>query len=127
MIDVSTFKAALLKKQDELDQEISALQADGREGRTAEVEDPIDVVTSNEAQTAAFQIGSELSDIRAAVEDALRRIADGSYGVCIDCGRDIGEARLKAVPWTPYCIEDQEKHDRERQAAAEDDQLQSAS
>lgn len=127
MIDVSTYKAALLKKQDELDLEISALQADGREGRTAEVEDPIDVVTSNEAEAAAFQIGSGLSDIRAAVEDALRRIAEGSYGVCIDCGREIGEARLHAVPWTPYCIDDQEEHDRERQSASEGDLLQSAS
>jgi RNA polymerase-binding transcription factor DksA len=34
---------------------------------------------------------------------ALARIADGSYGLCSRCGDEIGEARLKAIPWTPYC------------------------
>jgi DnaK suppressor protein len=41
-----------------------------------------------------------LSDIVA----ALRRIADGSYGFCEDCGDWIGDARLEAVPATTTCI-----------------------
>jgi RNA polymerase-binding transcription factor DksA len=34
------------------------------------------------------------------VRAALQRIQDGTYGVCIDCGRRIEPARLEAVPWT---------------------------
>ena len=34
---------------------------------------------------------------------ALARIADGTYGTCSRCGDEIAEARLKAIPWTPYC------------------------
>ena len=46
------------------------------------------------------------------VQDALKRIEDGSYGICIDCGKPIEPARLAAVPWTPYCLTDQERHDK---------------
>jgi DnaK suppressor protein len=39
-----------------------------------------------------------------AIESALSRIDDGSYGVCSMCGENISVARLKAVPWTSLCI-----------------------
>jgi DnaK suppressor protein len=39
-----------------------------------------------------------------AIEAALSRIQEGSYGVCTMCGEDISVARLKAVPWTSVCI-----------------------
>ncbi|HEY7666573.1 MAG TPA: TraR/DksA C4-type zinc finger protein [Actinomycetota bacterium] len=39
-----------------------------------------------------------------AVEAALRRIDDGTYGVCVRCGAQIPAERLEAVPWTPYCV-----------------------
>lgn len=40
------------------------------------------------------------------IDDALRRIDDGSYGACEACGRPIGEERLLAVPWARLCIDD---------------------
>jgi len=49
----------------------------------------------------------------AQVRDALQRIAKGSFGRCVDCGRAIEDHRLDSVPWTPYCLEDQNRHDRE--------------
>src|SRR5439155_26403952 len=33
------------------------------------------------------------------VEDALKRIEDGTYGKCVNCGRPIPEKRLEAIPW----------------------------
>jgi RNA polymerase-binding transcription factor DksA len=42
----------------------------------------------------------ELQDI----DVALARIADGSYGACIDCGGEIGRARLKADPTLKRCL-----------------------
>ena len=37
------------------------------------------------------------------IEAALARIRDGSYGICIDCGGEIGRARLKADPRAKRC------------------------
>lgn len=42
--------------------------------------------------------------ILADVQGALERIEDGTYGVCDECGAKIAEARLEALPYTPYCI-----------------------
>ena len=42
----------------------------------------------------------ELQDIEA----ALARIGDGSYGICIECGEEIGRARLKADPTAKRCL-----------------------
>lgn len=46
------------------------------------------------------------------IEDALARIADGSYGACIDCGADIGFDRLHAYPTAPRCIRCQGQHEK---------------
>ena len=39
-----------------------------------------------------------------AVDQALARVADGSYGLCLRCGGDIGEGRLSARPAATLCI-----------------------
>ena len=44
-----------------------------------------------------------------AIEEALVRLDEGSYGVCRDCGGNIAPARLNAIPWTRVCIECKEK------------------
>jgi RNA polymerase-binding protein DksA len=49
----------------------------------------------------------ELQDIEA----ALARIGDGSYGTCIDCGGEIGRARLSAYPTAKRCLPCQEKNE----------------
>jgi RNA polymerase-binding protein DksA len=41
-------------------------------------------------------------------EAALKKIEDGTYGTCERCGKPITAARLEAIPYTPYCIEDAE-------------------
>ncbi|NNG40064.1 TraR/DksA family transcriptional regulator [Flexivirga sp. ID2601S] len=42
---------------------------------------------------------------RVAVDAALARLADGSYGVCERCGAPIGDGRLEARPTTTFCID----------------------
>jgi DnaK suppressor protein len=117
-MNVEYYKERLLARERELIEEAARFDAEGRESRTAEVEDPIDVVTSTVSKAGNFGIGDLASRTLLQVRAALQRIRDGTYGTCVDCGRPIGSARLDAVPWTPYCREDQEKHDRA--AAAED-------
>jgi DnaK suppressor protein len=47
------------------------------------------------------------------VEAGLRRIDDGTYGRCEDCGQDIGAPRLDALPYTPLCIRCEERAEAE--------------
>jgi RNA polymerase-binding protein DksA len=48
----------------------------------------------------------------AQIEHALTKIEDGTYGICEQCGREIGEERLRARPWALLCIDDQRLVDR---------------
>jgi DnaK suppressor protein len=47
------------------------------------------------------------------IEAALQRIKNGEYGVCIECGDDVGFSRLQAYPTAKRCIVCQEKRERE--------------
>ena len=44
-----------------------------------------------------------------AIDDALKRVADGSFGLCVDCGVSIPTARLHANPTSLRCVACQEK------------------
>jgi DnaK suppressor protein len=107
------FKERLLAREQELNADIARFENEAREARSAEVEDPIDQVTSSEIKAANFQEATLAAQVLAQVRAALQRIDDGTYGICIDCDQPIEPARLEAVPWAPYCRTDQEKHDKE--------------
>ena len=114
LMDLEHFRKVLLAKEKELTDEISRLADDARTTRAAEVEDPMDEVTTDQEEATALEETSNLSATLAQVRSALQRIDRGEYGRCVDCGREIKLARLEAVPWTPYCIDDQQKHDKRK-------------
>jgi DnaK suppressor protein len=43
------------------------------------------------------------------VEDALKRVEEGTYGQCSECGRSIESRRISAVPWAHLCVKCQEQ------------------
>jgi DnaK suppressor protein len=104
--------AVLLKKQSELRADLARLKGEAREVAAAEVRDNTDEAVADQDTGEALQEVTLESKTLEQVEDALQRVADGTYGKCVTCGRPIPPARLEAIPWTPYCIDDQEKLDQ---------------
>ena len=51
------------------------------------------------------------------IQEALRRLDDGEYGVCEECGENIGIERLKARPVTTLCIECKSSQEMEERKA----------
>jgi RNA polymerase-binding transcription factor DksA len=45
------------------------------------------------------------------VELAQQRLAEGKYGICIDCGKEIPRGRLEAIPESVRCVEDQARYE----------------
>src|SRR5215472_18982708 len=45
------------------------------------------------------------SKLLRAIEEAIHRIDQGTYGICMECENEIAPARLEAVPWTRVCID----------------------
>ena len=57
------------------------------------------------------------------VKAALRRIHDGSFGICIECDSAISPKRLAAVPWAPRCIRCQGAADQDGRERTDVDEL----
>ncbi|HVW86377.1 MAG TPA: TraR/DksA C4-type zinc finger protein [Bryobacteraceae bacterium] len=111
--DLRHYKELLLRKQQELLDEISRRQKDALESNPAEVDDPGDLSVADVGKDTAFEEGTAEWETLQQVRDALQRIDNDAYGKCIDCGREIPRERLEAVPWSPYCVTHQAKHDSE--------------
>jgi RNA polymerase-binding transcription factor len=45
------------------------------------------------------------SKLLRAIDEAIHRIDQGTYGICMECENEIAPARLEAVPWTRVCID----------------------
>jgi DnaK suppressor protein len=46
------------------------------------------------------------------IERSLKHIQVGTFGECINCGEEIPRKRLDAMPWTEYCLQCQDEHER---------------
>lgn len=83
-----------------------------KEGRQAVAEDTLDVADQavfSYQKELIFKQGTEGHSQLSLVRLALERLHEGTFGECMHCGGTIGEKRLDALPWTPYCINCQEK------------------
>ena len=108
-MDVQHYKDALIKKRVEIQgtHGIKPLQA-SMENNTRQG-DMADQASGNNEVHIQLKLKQTDAKILQAIEEALRRIDDGTFGVCRDCGEPIAEARLNAIPWTRVCITCKEK------------------
>ena len=71
-----------------------------------------EVATATFDRELDYTLEGNAEAVLGAIDDALRRIDDGSYGRCRICGREIAEERLEARPWTDLCIDDARRQER---------------
>lgn len=105
------FEALLRRERQETTADLDLLSGslgDVREARSdasADDEHDPDGPTLSAEWSTLSGVHGELVDRLAAIDRALGRIADGSYGVCLRRGEPIGRARLEARPAGPLCID----------------------
>jgi RNA polymerase-binding protein DksA len=113
----------LLGRRQRLKQEIETITSEGLSSEVFQA-DETDSVDQHPADDASelFEREKNLSvrqTLQASlqeVEAALRKVDEGTYGVCEDCGRPIAEKRLRALPEATHCIECQSRLERKAQA-----------
>jgi DnaK suppressor protein len=103
------FEEKLLQQQSDLQRAMISAVEQGRETSTDDTQDVADQAVASYQKELLFTQGTtghvQITLIRA----ALDRLAEGTFGECLHCGKTIGQKRLEALPWTPYCIDCQEK------------------
>jgi DnaK suppressor protein len=108
-MDLEHYKTLLLAKERELIAQRARLGTEEQEPGDGAAGDVGDDSVRDEQKDKLFAQDeadtSTLDDVRL----ALGRIADGSYGLCLEDDQPIEEARLEAIPWAKYCSRHQAK------------------
>ena len=74
--------------------------------------DEVDRAKSAEAQELFSRLSTQDREMLETIERALRRVNEGTFGICVVCQREIGAKRLEAVPWAMRCIDCQQRIER---------------
>ncbi|MGE0349382.1 TraR/DksA family transcriptional regulator [Hydrogenophaga sp.] len=115
-----TFQAQLVALRAEALAQLRARRG-GARSRVESAADALSEVSDDQASAdterdLAFALEERESAELVAIDAALQRIADGSYGLCVDCGVAIPTARLHASPTAMRCVACQDKLERARYA-----------
>ena len=70
--------------------------------------------TDAQEREKSFYFASKSGRFLYHIDEALRRIGDGTYGKCVSCSEDISTARLEAVPHARFCISCKEKEEQRK-------------
>lgn len=84
----------------------------GQESADDGTEDIVDRANNHYNRELMFSLSDTERQRLLQIEDALRRMEEGTYGRCGNCGGPINPLRLEAVPWTRFCIDCQELVER---------------
>jgi DnaK suppressor protein len=107
--DILHYKNLLLAKQRELSTGKSLI---GPIPAAGEIRgDPVDIAANEIGASMQIRLKQTDSKLLRAIEDALKRIRQETFGICEECGQPIGRSRLEAVPWTRRCRDCKERQD----------------
>ncbi len=109
---VEYFKKRLQTKQEELLRLVTNSEKDGREADEEATQDIADKAANSYTKEFLFHQSDENRRVMQLVIEALDRMKDGTYGLCMACQEEVQQKRLEAVPWARHCIECQEKQDQ---------------
>lgn len=96
------FKKLLLTELKRHAQHINDEQAQALEVASDEVNESSDLALRDVIQEMALKLSDHESKIVADIDQALMRMEEGAYGMCVRCGHEIDERRLEAMPTARY-------------------------
>jgi len=117
---LESFKKQLLKMREDILSDIKGMSSvNSAEEQQTNTENAghsmhmADVATDLYDREFNLGLASNDRELLKKIEDALKRIDDGTYGVCLKTKKNIPLARLKAIPYAEYTIQAQEEIEKE--------------
>ena len=117
---MKTIKDMLAKMREELVQEIGRRSKATTEAGVQDIGDILDSVSEERTRELDMILTDREKRKLHQIDDAIDRIEEGTYGQCEECGVKVPKARLKVLPFAKFCVECQEKMEREERYTREE-------
>jgi len=120
--ELERFEKMLLERRDEILREMGLTKARSMDNTTKDATGDhssysfhmADLATDAMEREKAFMLNSKNGRFLYHLDEALRRIKDGTFGKCVSCDRNISIERLRALPHARYCIACKEREEQEK-------------
>ena len=109
---LKAFKEKLVLKKSEILEAYNKNKTYGKEADEEGSQDIADKASNSYTKEFLFSLSNNERDMLQLVDEALIRIDDRRYGVCVVCDDELDRKRLEAVPWAKRCISCQEKQEQ---------------
>lgn len=118
--ELSDFRKFILKRKDEILDSINHISEETLKKSQKDASGDIsgysyhmaDVATDTYDREFSLGLASNDRELLYELDDAMKRIDEGIFGVCEDCKSVISKTRLKVIPYARFCIKCQEKNEK---------------
>ncbi|MCX5703034.1 MAG: TraR/DksA family transcriptional regulator [Candidatus Omnitrophica bacterium] len=118
--DLAGFKKLILKRKEEILDDIKHISEDTLKKSQKEASGDIsgytyhmaDVATDTYDREFSLGLASNERDLVYELDDALKKIEEGTFGICEECKTLVTKTRLKAVPYARLCVKCQERKEK---------------
>ena len=120
--EAAEFKKLLLKKRTEIVKEIHEITKENMKSLKEASGDlsgysyhMADMASDSYDRDLSLNIATSEQKVIYEIDEALKLIDEGKYGICVSCSKKIPMKRLKALPYAKYCIQCQSKEEKAKQ------------
>ena len=106
--ELEKYRRLLEEKKTELSAELAKARNAEEETNEESTQDIADKAVSSYTREFLYSLTDGERTVLLRIDEALNRIDDGVYGFCLNCGTQMSDKRLAAVPWAPHCVDCQE-------------------
>jgi len=118
--ELKDFKKIILKRKEEALSDLKHISEDTLKKSQKEASGDIsgytfhmaDVATDTYDREFSLGLASNERELLYSLEEALKKIEEGSFGICEECANSIAKTRLKALPYARLCVKCQEKKEK---------------
>lgn len=107
------YRKSLLEKKEKIVRKISQFYNESKEIEMDIAKDLVDKAESSYTKEFLLSLSDAERSQLFLIDEALERLETPEFSICQMCHKPIGKKRLAALPWTPYCIDCQQKKEEE--------------
>ena len=109
---LKVYRDMLLDMREGLVGQVMEAEQYSRERDSEATQDPADMAANAYTKELLFSMSANDRQLLELIDEALERIEEGEFGLCVHCGEPMQEKRLEAVPWARHCLRCQDLQER---------------